>query len=102
MKDRLPVLLAGTIGGIKLYEFDDEYEVYEGDHCTIFDNVEDAMAYYYSVGGYLLNEDQGYLGSPYLIFYKNFDIIYIQKVKERYKKERRYAICFIQNIQMMN
>ena len=57
MEDRLPVLLAGTIGGIQLYEFDGKYEVYEGDHCTIFDNREDAMAYYCSVGGYLSNED---------------------------------------------
>lgn len=57
MEDRLPVLLAGTIGGIQLYEFSGEYEVYEGDHRTIFDNIEDAMAYYHSVGGYLSNED---------------------------------------------
>ena len=57
MEDRLPVLLAGTIGGIQLYEFDGKYEVYEGDHRTIFDNKEDAMAYYYSIGGYLSNED---------------------------------------------
>ena len=57
MEDKLPVLLAGTIGGIKLYEFDGEYEVYEGDHCTIFDSIEDAMAYYYSIGGYLSNKD---------------------------------------------
>lgn len=57
MEDRLPVLLAGTVGGIKIYEFDGEYEVYEGDHCTIFDNIEDAMVYYYSIGGYLSNED---------------------------------------------
>ena len=57
MEDRLPILLAGTIGGIKLYKFDNVYEIYEGGHCTIFDNKEHAMAYYYSIGGYLSNED---------------------------------------------
>ena len=51
MEDSLPVLLAGTVGGIQIYEFDGEYEVYEGDHCTIFEDELEAWHYYNKNGG---------------------------------------------------